>query len=211
MLAVLLACNTARAGQPSGICKEYGREVVNPPRHLRGFHLKDGQQGDVHSSLHTSAPSWHGLTPVLQAVDMLWGTMEQAWAAIGLYMLASEDCSLWQALTASPKHCTRPKGPCAILQRGKLRMPSLAAKLQSLQSRVLCTHALLLHATAATIICLGHRLQGPKDSSTTYRTRAPEYCCAMISGLVGMWSRSAKGDRKLSGDVAQVVSWSYKS
>ena len=149
----------------------------------------------MHSSLHTSAPSWHGLTPVLQAVDMLWGTMEQAWAAIGLYMLASEDCSLWQALTASPNIAPGQRSMCHPAE-GETSDAILGCKAPKLAIK----SAMHARSPASRYSCDNYlprtQVQGPKIVVQLTDT-APEYCCAMISGLVGMWSRSARRPQAL--------------
>ena len=108
------------------------REEVEPTPPLEGIPLERRAAGDVHSSLHTSAPSWHGLTPFLQAVDMLWGTVEEAWEAIGLYILESEDCSLWQALTASPNIALGQRSMCHPTQE-RITDAILGCKAKSLQ------------------------------------------------------------------------------
>ena len=55
-------------------------------------------------------------------------------------------------------------------------MPFLAANLKRLQSRVLCMHALLLHATAARTGASNIGVRG-QDSITTYRHGARVLLC----------------------------------
>ena len=103
----LRACKMAQAGQHPGICQRVW-ESFDPPRHLRGFHLKDGQQGMCTAACIHQHPHGMAASPLCRqstCSGVLWGKLGQQLAICA---------GVSQALTLAsferfPQHCTRPK------------------------------------------------------------------------------------------------------